>query len=245
MALVLFTILSSAAVSAAAQDGDVADGETATELLTDGLDAVADHAEDSARRLFNKLISAFPDSPEAVRARQALGQIDNGGPDAEALAAMHAENVDRTAQYRHALLLEVGDRVFFAENSASVGGRARNVIENQARWLKARPYLTVTIVGRSDDGGTAQSGRLLSQNRAQAVRDRLIAAGIEQQRIRIEATGSEGRLATCRAPICQAQNRTAEVSINEIGTTGRLDPNIAATGGMAKTSMGVELDLER
>lgn len=244
-ALALMMALSPLVAAAAAQDDNAADGETPIELLTDGLDAVADHADDSARRIFDKLISAFPNSMEAARARRALERLDEGVQDPEVRAAIHAENLDRSAQYRHAFLLEVGDRVFFAEDSSLIGGRARNVIENQARWLKARPDLTVTVIGRSDDGGTAQAGQLLSQGRAEAVRERLVASGVDSRRIRVESTGREGRLATCGEAICKAQNRTAEVYINDLGSSSLLDSTVSPARGIAKTSMGAELDLER
>ena len=94
----------------------------------------------SARRLLGQLIEDYPGSPEALRARKALATLDKDA-DAEQSDVMRADEAERTAKYRRAFLIDAGDRVFFSEGSAAIGGRARSMIENQARWLKARPNL--------------------------------------------------------------------------------------------------------
>jgi peptidoglycan-associated lipoprotein len=227
----------SAGARAQEQDDGGANGETAAELLIDGTDAANDRATDSARRLFHKLIAAFPDSPEASRARRALAGLDLGGNRAADLSAMRADETERTVQYRRAFLIDIGDRVFFAENSATIGARARGMIENQARWLKARPGLTVTIIGRSDDGGDGNASAELSRQRAEVVRARLLAAGLDAARIELKAAGDEDRLAVCPTPMCQAQNRNAEVLINDgaNGSGGQPGQQMPAA---AKASLG-------
>jgi peptidoglycan-associated lipoprotein len=202
--------------SASAQDDDMPDQLTAAELLQDGIDAAADDEADSARRLFRQVITNYPATPEAARARKALSALepDDGDGDADG-EAIEADAAERTRRYRRAFLVDVGDRVFFAESSASIGGRARSTIENQARWLKARPDLTVTVIGRADDGGGRAEALALSRERAEAVRARLIAAGIDAGRIEIRAVGDGDRQALCKSPLCQAQNRNSEVLIND------------------------------
>ena len=127
-------------LSAVAQDDDGANGETPAELLVDGMDAAADHAADSARRLFQKLIALFPASPEASRARHALASLDDGDDDEER-AAIRADETERTMEYRHAFLIGVGDRVFFAESSATLGGRARSIIWKSGALAQGTPEI--------------------------------------------------------------------------------------------------------
>jgi peptidoglycan-associated lipoprotein len=213
----VFAFMLAFPLTVVAQDDDAANGETAEELLVDGMDAAADHADESARRLFNKLIAVFPTSPEASRARSALLSLDSDDGDRAAVrAAIQAEAAERTLEYRHAFLITVGDRVFFAENSATLGGRARSIIKNQARWLKVRPALTVTVIGRADDGGDRTTARMLSQQRSEAVRDQLIEAGLDPLRIEIRPVGTDDRLAICASALCRAENRNAEVFINDL-----------------------------
>lgn len=221
---------------AAAQDDDAGpNGETAAELLVDGMDAAADHAPDSARRLFLRLIDLFPASPEATRARRELSALQNG-PTAEERAAIRVVESERTAEYRHAFVISAGDRVFFAESSATLGGRARSIIESQARWLKARPNLTVTVIGRSDDGGDRQSALLLSTQRAEAVRDRLVAAGLSSNRIGLRPTGNDDKVATCSTSLCRAQNRNAEVFINDIRDQDPIRSSMRSQSGQTADS---------
>ena len=213
----VFAFMLAFPLTVAAQDDDAANGETAEELLVDGMDAAADHAVESARRLFKKLIAVFPTSAEASRARSALLSLDSDDGDRAAVrAAIQAEAAERTLEYRHAFLITVGDRVFFAENSATLGGRARSIINNQARWLKVRPALTVTVIGRSDDGGDRTAARMLSQQRSEVVRDQLIEAGLDPLRIEIRPVGTDDRLAICASALCRAENRNAEVFINDL-----------------------------
>lgn len=196
-----------------AQDSDP-DGIRAAELLEDGLDALSDHAEDSGRRLLNRVIDEYPGTAAASRAKRALVALDRGELDPESRERLKADEAERTTEYRHAFLVDVGDRVFFAENSAALGGRARNIIEQQARWLSARPDLSIMVIGRADGEGNSKAVRDLSLQRAQAVRDRLVAAGLPQNRIEIKASGDQDLVAICDNALCRAQNRNAEVLIN-------------------------------
>jgi len=213
---VLAVMLALSLPAIAQDDDDGPNGETAAELLIDGMDAASDHAVDSARRLFQKLISAFPSSPEASRARRALSSLGSDGDTDADRAAIRADEAERTAEYRHAFLVSVGDRVFFAESSAELGGRALAIIESQARWLKVRPNLTVTVIGRADDGGDRRTAQLLSTQRAEAVRDRLLVAGLDPSRIELRPTGNDDKVAVCSTSLCRAQNRNAEVFINDL-----------------------------
>ncbi len=199
------------------------------ELLQDGLDALADRQPDLAREFFDQLVEAFPGTPEAQRAGRELDLLGRAvaAPDAAApdTSMRNSDAPQRTvreapvtrsiAALRLDFVTSVGDRVFFAENSSNIGGRARAMLENQARWLKQRPDIMVKIIGRADDGGQPQVAKELSGKRAEAVRDQLIAGGLAANRIAVEARGDRDPLATCRTFMCQAQNRLTETLIVE------------------------------
>jgi peptidoglycan-associated lipoprotein len=101
----------------------------------------------------------------------------------------------------------VGDRVFFSEGSAELGARARKALAAQAVWLAHHPAVRVTIEGHADDPGGDDT--ILSGHRAEAVRQRLIEAGIAPERIRTVAYGRRYLIATCADPRCGPQNRRA------------------------------------
>lgn len=198
------------------------------EILDDALAALESNQTVLARRLFDNLIATYPGTAEAGRAALELevmgteGSDDDGAVASEGAAkpgATYAPQTfgrdDRLAEVRKEFLLTVGDRVFFAENSAEIGGRSRAVLDHQARWLKARDGLIVSLIGRADDGGSAKDNAALSKARAEAVRDRLVAGGLDANRILVDARGSGDPLALCRSPLCQAQNRHVETVIGD------------------------------
>jgi len=101
-----------------------------------------------------------------------------------------------------------GDRIFFAENSADVGTRARAVLVTQARWLALHEDLPVVIEAHADDfGGNRDREIEISERRAKAVQDRLIQEGVDSSRITIVAHGRDRPVAICQAAECGAQNR--------------------------------------
>lgn len=226
--------------AAVATSADTTQGEqSADEMLQDGLDAVIDRQAGLATQLFQQLIAAYPASPEAARAQTELdtlngaSQAGQAGDDnmARPLLGLRERTSDVVLRLKFAT--EAGDRVFFAENSAVIGGRARALIDHQARWLAARPDIKMTIIGRADDGASAEESRALSEKRAEAVRERLQSAGIGAERIAIEASGTHDPVATCHSTLCQAQNRHAETSISLLplaGATGRVDRRGAQFG---------------
>lgn len=103
----------------------------------------------------------------------------------------------------------VGDRVFFSEGSAELGARARFALDAQAAWLLRHPGLAVTVEGHADDLGPGDYNLQLSQQRAEAVRQRLVEAGVTAERVRTEGHGRAHLVADCASASCAAQNRRA------------------------------------
>lgn len=155
--------------------------------------------------------------PAAARApafeekRSALGAADvvlpkAAGPETAAdvgsLGVTIAEGVEAT------FIAEAGDRIFFASGSADLGQRARVVLAAQARWLASHPEVNAVIEGHADDGAiSAEQLNALSQQRAAAVRDRLIEEGIPATRLAVVASGRRHPVSDCDGPDCAAQNR--------------------------------------
>lgn len=222
------------------------------DLLSDAYDALSEDRSDLARKIFQTLLNAYPQSTEAARAADELDALEKAGFGADAdeagsdtaitareapageltkkpghgaasrpavrppsKSAASAEGL-RRARYR--FLVDVGDRVFFAENSDALGGRARATLEAQARWLKAAGGFDLTIVGRAADGGSAADNRALALARARAVQAKLVEAGVAPERLRVESRGSDDPVAICTQPLCEAHNRHVESLLRYPGT---------------------------
>ena len=121
-------------------------------------------------------------------------------------------------------ILEVGDRVFFGLGSAELGARARSVLSAQARWLSARPEVFAVIEGHADEPGSDAVNSSLAQQRADAVRDRLIEEGVGPDRLKAIGFGRGQRLAQCEEAECAAQNRRVVTAIYTRDGNGPMPP---------------------
>jgi len=118
----------------------------------------------------------------------------------------------------------VGDRVFFSDASAELGTRGRLALQAQAAWLVRYPRLSVIVEGHADDAGGGARNLAISQQRADAVRGRLIEMGVAPERIRAVAFGRERLIADCAAAACAAQNRRAVTIIGPAVDAAALVP---------------------
>ncbi|MGB3556814.1 MAG: peptidoglycan-associated lipoprotein Pal [Jannaschia sp.] len=103
----------------------------------------------------------------------------------------------------------VGDRVLFQVDQATVTQEGRNVLSGQARWLNANPEYTALIEGHADEQGTREYNLALGGRRANAVRDFLVSQGVGQGRMRTISYGKERPLQICSTEECYSQNRRA------------------------------------
>lgn len=85
--------------------------------------------------------------------------------------------------------------------------------------LRQRPLAEVNVIGHSDRIGNAEANRRLSLRRAEAVRDYLVAEGVDEDQLTVAGWGSESPLVDCedeRAQAlidCLAPNRRVELRI--------------------------------
>ena len=107
----------------------------------------------------------------------------------------------------------VGDRIFFAPASTAIGTRAKTVLRNQAAWLSKYEDIYVIIEGHADEPTDEETNTRISQDRAIAARNLLVATGFPADRIDISVRGRQERVATCSDPGCQAQNRRAVMRV--------------------------------
>jgi peptidoglycan-associated lipoprotein len=87
--------------------------------------------------------------------------------------------------------INVGDRVFFDYDSYEVTPDARGQLEKQAAWLQTYPETTVTIEGHCDERGTREYNLALGERRASAVKNYLVALGIDPNRVQTISYGKE------------------------------------------------------
>jgi peptidoglycan-associated lipoprotein len=83
------------------------------------------------------------------------------------------------------------------------------ILNENARWLKANPGLLVLIEGHCDERGTNEYNLALGERRAKATRDYLVLLGISAERITLLSYGEERPVCIERTEACWARNRRA------------------------------------
>ena len=111
-------------------------------------------------------------------------------------------------------VVNVGDRVFFTNDSSDLTSEARSTLDRQATWLAKYPRYTVTVEGHADERGTREYNIALGARRSTAARDYLIARGVPSTRLKTISYGKERPVAVCDAESCWNQNRRAVTVLN-------------------------------
>ncbi len=112
------------------------------------------------------------------------------------------------------LELNVGECVLFDVNSARVEQEAKEVLDRQAGWLNEYRDIRITIEGHCDARGTREYNLALGAKRANAVRDYLIASGIDASRISTISYGKERPPVEGSGPEVWRENRRAITRIS-------------------------------
>jgi peptidoglycan-associated lipoprotein len=113
--------------------------------------------------------------------------------------------------------VNVGDRVFFNDNSADLTPTSIETLDKQAAWLLRYTSYTVTVEGHSDERGDKAKNLALGNRRAQAVRNYLLSKGLPPQRLKFVSYGRDRRVATCNDISCWSQNRRAVTVLDGVG----------------------------
>jgi peptidoglycan-associated lipoprotein len=111
-------------------------------------------------------------------------------------------------------VVNVGDRVFFENDSAELTPQSVATLEKQAQWLQIYNQYTFTIEGHADERGTREYNIALGAKRAQTVRDYLASRGVQTQRMRTISYGKERPVAVCNDISCWSQNRRSVTVLN-------------------------------
>ena len=136
-------------------------------------------------------------------------------PDRPATASMAAprESAPRLEGFEPASELRT---VHFDFNRARIRAADAKVLDRNAEWLKVNSSVMVAIDGGADQRGSVPYNQRLSERRARAVKDYLVARGVSADRI-VEVGDGE-RLLACRAmgEACWQKNRRADFLVKDI-----------------------------
>jgi peptidoglycan-associated lipoprotein len=104
-------------------------------------------------------------------------------------------------------ILTAGRRTYFTEGSAELDSTARVTLDNQIVFLRKYPNWYAKLQGFADDPGGDAQMVALSQRRADAVMNYLVANGIDAGRLWSKGYGKERVVRECSDRSCKVQNR--------------------------------------
>ena len=96
---------------------------------------------------------------------------------------------------------------FFAYDSYKVDDETSQLISSDAKFLQQHPELKFTVVGHCDERGSEEYNLALGASRAEAVKQALVAQGIDAQRIATNSVGKEKPFCSESNEECWHQNR--------------------------------------
>lgn len=101
----------------------------------------------------------------------------------------------------------------FNTNEASLQPSSHQALDEFFKILDSKKDMKVEIGGHTDNVGSAQANQILSEKRANAVKEYLVKKGIDANRIKAKGYGQTTPIATNETPEGRQQNRRTEVKV--------------------------------
>lgn len=105
--------------------------------------------------------------------------------------------------------------IYFATASYDLTSESKMIIDGFIEFLDENPGIKVSIHGHTDNVGNDEDNLVLSDNRAKAVYDYLIAGGISKSRLKYKGFGESKPIASNKTPSGRAKNRRTVFVITE------------------------------
>lgn len=135
---------------------------------------------------------------------------DNAGKTTATPPASHVGGAGTTGVAKGSqadFVANVGDRVFFAFDKSDLSSEAKAQLNKWVAFLKAYPQDNLTVEGHADERGTREYNLALGERRANAVKDFLVANGLQASRLKVISYGKERPAVIGSNETAWAQNR--------------------------------------
>lgn len=159
---------------------------------------------------------------DEILAGAAIGAVAGAGvgvyldAQEEKLARIPGTSVERIG--RDTLLVHFESDVLFAVDSAALDGASRSSLEQVARVLAEYRKTAVVVQGHTDSTGTEAHNQLLSQRRADAVRNYLVGRGVVPERLVAVGYGETQPVVSNDTPGGRSLNRRVDILLRAKAT---------------------------
>lgn len=100
--------------------------------------------------------------------------------------------------------------VYFEFAKSNIDSQYNATISDDVTAVKTHKGENVTLEGNTDERGSAEYNLGLGQRRADAVKKRMVAAGVSARRIKTVSLGKEKPRASCHDESCWKENRRVD-----------------------------------
>ena len=104
--------------------------------------------------------------------------------------------------------------IFYDYDTYDVRADGQSILARNAAYLNSHPNVKVVIGGYCDERGSNEYNLALGQNRGDAAKNGLVAAGVAASRIRVVSYGKEKPFCSESTEECWQQNRRAGFSLD-------------------------------
>ena len=109
------------------------------------------------------------------------------------------------------------ENLFFATNKTYILPQSEQSMSDLANFLLENPTVKIHIVGHTDAVGTDEANQILSEGRANSVRNDLIKRGVAAERMTAEGKGEKEPVADNDTDEGRQLNRRVEFTITDVG----------------------------
>ncbi|GGH12978.1 peptidoglycan-associated lipoprotein Pal [Silvibacterium dinghuense] len=155
--------------------------------------------------------------PTQTTSYHLIARGEGGSTDATAtvtVAAPSAPSAPAESNIDDATFHQNVKDIFYDYDSYDVNAQSQSVISQDASFLNQHPELKVVIGGYCDERGSVEYNLALGENRANAAKQALVAAGVSPSRLRTVSYGKEKQFCTDHDEACWQQNRRAQFSLD-------------------------------
>jgi len=150
---------------------------------------------------------------DAAKARQAAAQAEAEKGQLRAQLLAQLNSILQTRDSARGLIVNMSD-VLFDTGSSTLKPGAREKLAKISGILLAHPGLTLQIEGHTDSVGSDEFNQLLSERRADTVRDFLAEQGVPASSISARGFGKTQPVATNDTPEGRQRNRRVELVVS-------------------------------
>jgi len=99
----------------------------------------------------------------------------------------------------------------FDTGKSDIKPESQPILDQIAQLMKISPELKLSVEGHTDNVGTPQNNKVLSENRAKAVMNAVVSSGVDASRLTAIGWGQERPIADNRSEEGRAKNRRVEI----------------------------------